>query len=168
MAKNDFSAWVLWNSNSQPICDHDGIIDVSISEKAQVLTEPIENGQLAAFNKVQSPTSISVSIAISGDMARQNASLAQLQSIKSATGDESLCSLLTPSGDYSNLALETIGYSRSSSENATMLVVSLSFITVRVATSQADSIAWTPKSASSADNKEKGRVQPSLLQKTFS
>lgn len=165
MAKKDFSKWLLLNSSSQAICDHDGIVDVSISEKSQVLTEPIENGQLAAFNKTQSPTAISVSIAIKGDGARQTASLAQLQSLKTATGDAALCSLITPSGDFTRLALETIGYARSASQNASLLVVQLSFVTIRAIAATSGTVKWAPKSASSANESEKGRVQPSTLSK---
>ena len=165
MAKKDFSKWLLLNSSSQAICDHDGIVDVSISEKSQVLTEPIENGQLAAFNKTQAPTAVTVSIAIKGDGARQTASLAQLQALKTATGDSALCSLITPSGDFSRLALESIGYARSASQNASLLVVQLSFVTIRAVAATSGTIQWAPKSASSASESEKGRVQPSALSK---
>ena len=46
--QNDYGAWGLLGADDQKICDYEGILEVSNSSTSQVLTEPIENGQLAA------------------------------------------------------------------------------------------------------------------------
>lgn len=151
--------YALYRSDGQPICNYDGIIDVTIDEKAEVLTEPIEGGQLAAFNKAQQPTRINVTLAVEGNEERQHKAFQDLQRLKAQTGNGSLCSLIAPTGSYSNLALETVSYSRSASEHATLLVLSVSFLEIRTAITTGASVKWSPKSASSSDNVDKGRVQ---------
>lgn len=170
MAKTDYSNWLLLNFAQSPICDHDGILKVSISERSQVLTEPVEGGLLASYNKTQMPTAINVDIAVKGDTSRQTAALADLRALKNAVGTNALCTLITPSATFDRLALEEIGQSRSASDGAALLIVSLSFITVRVASATSGRVAWSPKNAGSADNVGRGRVQTketSFLKKTL-
>lgn len=154
--------YYFYRNDGYPICLYDGIIDVSIEERAEVLTEPIEGGQLAAFNKAKQPTRINATLAIEGSETRQRLSLQELQRLKAQTGNGSLCYVISPSGNYSNLALESVSYSRSVSQNATLLVVSVSFVEIRTASTTGASVKWSPKSATSADNVDKGRMQSSL------
>lgn len=160
MPSQDYSQWAVLNSRDEPICDYIGVMSVAIQKQASVLTEPIENGQLAAYNKVQAPDGAVISIAIDGDPATQTAALADLEALKQGTGKGYLCKIVSPYFVLDNLALETISQSRSASQNATTLICELSFIAIRSVTTGSQAVLWQPKNATSADPVDSGRVQP--------
>lgn len=155
----DYSSWAILNSSGDPVCAYDGIASCTVTEGSQVLTEPLENGEVAAFNKVRSPDSVQLQLIISQDKTTQEAALSDLRSLKSAVGEESLCTLVTPFFVIDNLALEAIGQSRTSDQNANLLVVDLSFLTVKAVSAGSASVAWSPASATSSNPVNAGRVQ---------
>lgn len=147
--------WALLNSAGDPLCDYEGILSVSVTESSQVLSEPLENGKFASYNKVQAPNIVSVQLAIGSDPARQVTAMEVLADFKAGT---ETASLYTPAKRYENLALTEIGQSRSQSDGATLLIVDLQFQEVRSALVATTEVQWSPKSASSADPVDKGRV----------
>ena len=159
MPSKDYSQWAVLDAQDQPICDYLGIMAVALQKQSTVLTEPIEGGQLAAFNKVQSPDGAVVSIAIDGDPATQTAALSDIEALKMGTGAAYLCKIVSPYFVVDNLALESISQSRSASENATTLVCELSFIAVRSVSTGSQAVLWSPKNATSSDPVDSGRVQ---------
>lgn len=162
MPKN-FSRWAILNANDQPICQYVGITACNLAEAAQVLTEPLEGGQLAAYNKVQAPDSISLALAISGDPSIQTQALNDLRALKQAIGYDSLCKLVTPYFVVENLALETISQARSVTQNATSLVVELGFISIRTVQTGTALVSWSPRNPTSSDAVNAGKVQPKTL-----
>lgn len=159
----DFSSWAILNAQDRPICEYIGITACSLAEAAQVLTEPLEGGNLAAYNKVQSPDSVTLALAIDGDPAIQSGALDDLRTLKQAIGTGSLCKLVTPYFVVENLALETISQSRSITQNASSLIVELGFITVRVVQTASAQVTWSPRNPTSADALNGGKVQPKTL-----
>lgn len=151
--------WALLDADDNPICDYIGITEASIGEQATTLTEPIEGGLLAAYNKVQLPDTVTVSIAISWEKAVQSAALARLTELKQAVGAGALCKLVTPYRVFDSLSLETISQVRSATRNATTLICELSFVRVRSVKTGSQSVAWSPRNPSSADPVDAGRVQ---------
>lgn len=159
----DFTRWAILNANDRPVCDYIGIMECSVAENAQVLTEPLECGSLAAYNKVQSPDAVSITLAIDGDPAVQTAALNDLRALKQAVGTDSLCKLVTPYFVIENLALETISQARSASRNATALVCELTFITIRTVSTGSATVTWSPKNPTSSNEVNSGKVQPKTL-----
>ena len=159
----DFSSWAILNSSDRPVCDYVGIVACSLAEAAQVLTEPLEGGNLAAYNKVQAPDAVNISLALDGDPSIQTQALNQLRNLKQAIGAASLCKLVTPYFVVENLALETISQSRSVTQNATSLIVELGFITLRTVQSGNRGGVWSPWTPTSAEDVNGGKVQPSLI-----
>lgn len=159
----DFSRWAILNSRDQPICQYVGIMTCNFAEASQVLTEPLEGGQLAAYNKVQAPDSVTLSLAISGDPAIQTQALNDLRALKMAIGTGSLCKLVTPYFVVENLALETISQARSVTQNATALVVELGFISIRTVQTGVSRVNWSPRNPTSSDAVNSGKVQPKTL-----
>lgn len=155
----DFSSWAILNSSDRPVCDYVGIVACSLAEAAQVLTEPLEGGNLAAYNKVQAPDAVSVSLALDGDPSIQTQALNQLRNLKQAIGSSSLCKLVTPYFVVENLALETISQSRSVTQNATSLIVELGFITIRTVQTGNRRVVWSPRNPTSSDEVNGGKVQ---------
>lgn len=147
--------WALLNDDSRPLCDYEGILSVNVTESAQVLAEPLENGQFASYNKVQAPNVVSVQLAIGSDPGRQTAALAALSAFKAGTRT---AVLYTPAKYFPRLALIEISQSRSQSEGASLLVVDLTFQEIRSATVEANEVKWAPKDASAAEPVDKGRA----------
>lgn len=165
LTRADFTSWALLGDDDQPICEYEGILEVTLTSSSQVLTEPIENGQLAAFNKVQQPDQIRVVLSLGADPTTQRASLSRLQQLKSGTGQEFLCKLISPCDVSENLALESIGQTRTSQSGATLLTVELGLIQIRAVQVTTQQIAWSPKNPTASDPVNTGRVQtePSTL-----
>lgn len=159
----DFSTWAILNASDRPVCDYVGIVACSLAEAARVLTEPLEGGNLAAYNKVQAPDAVSLSLALDGDPATQTQALNALRSLKQAIGTDSLCKLVTPYFVVENLALETISQSRSVTQNASSLILELGFITIRAVQTGTRKVVWSPQNPTSADEVSGGKVQPKTL-----
>lgn len=157
--KIDFGTWALLNSSNEPICDYEGILEVVKSVSSQVLTEPIEGGELAAYNKVQQPDAVRVTLSLGGDPATQSACLEQIKALKQGTGSEYLCKLVTVSDVTDSLALESFSQSHTAQQNATLLVVELLFVRIRSVSVSTQTVKWSPKKATSADQVNNGRTQ---------
>ena len=160
--------WALLGADNRLICDYDGIIEVSKASSSQVLTEPIEGGELAAFNKVQTPDAVRVTLSLSDDPASQSAALERLKALKAGTGKDYLCKLVTLSDVTDNLALESIGESHSATQNANLLFVELSFIRVKAVQASGSAVTWAPKKATSSNQQNQGRTQSYALKRLTS
>lgn len=157
--QNGYGAWGLLGADDQKVCDYEGILEVSNASTSQVLTEPVENGQLAAFNKVQQPESVRVVLSLGYDPTRQRAAISRLKQLKGGTGAEFLCKLISPSEVSENLSLESVGQTRTSQSGATLLIVELSFVQIRAVQVSTQRLSWSPKNPTGADPVNSGRVQ---------
>lgn len=157
VTKDTLTSYALLNSAGRKVCDYDGINAVTRALSSEVLTEPLEGGNLAAFNKVQAPDSVAVTLTIGGDSAKQATALASLKALKGAVGAESLCTLVSLADVTDNLAVESLGISHSVESGASLLVVELSL--VRIRSVQVSKSEWKPKKATSADATNRGKVQ---------
>lgn len=166
--KITFGQWALLGSDGRRVCDYDAILEVVKNATSQVLTEPIENGELAAFNKVQQPDDVRVTLSLGNDPAIQAASMATLKALKQGTGSGYLCTLVSLSDVTDSLALDGISESHTAANGATLLIVELSFVRIRAVQVSEGKVSWVPKKATSADQVNQGRVQPSVLKKTLS
>lgn len=159
LEKITFGNWALLGADGMRICDYEGILEVIRASSSQVITEPIEGGELAAFNKVQQPDAVRVTLSMGGDPAEQSAALERLKRLKKGTGSDYLCMLVSPADVVDSLALESIGQSHSAQNGATLLVVELSFIRIRAVQTTTAKVQWTPARATSAEPVNAGRTQ---------
>ena len=83
----------------------------------------------------------------------------RLLQLKQAVGVDSLCQLITPFFVIDRLALEEISQARSVTQNASSLICELSFLKVRMVSTGARQVLWTPKNPTSANNVNGGKVQ---------
>lgn len=149
--------YALIGADDRPACAYEAVLEVVKGKSAKVLTEPIENGRLAAYNKVQAPDVAKVTLSLGYEPDRQATALAQLTALKEGT---SLVTLVTPDEVLDNLSVEELGTTRRASQGATLLTVEVSMIrvlAVRVVSQQAQ---WSPKNAGAAKPVNQGRVQP--------
>ena len=157
----DTGGYALLGADGRPVCEYEGIIEGDAASTSQVLTEPVEGGQLAAYNKVDAPQSVKLTLALGYDPAAQSAALGKLQELRRRVGDGALCTYVTPSAVYERMALEVVGESRSAQDGATLLTVVLQLTQVRAVQVQTQAVAsWSPKRATSAEPVNQGRVQP--------
>lgn len=166
LEKINFGEWALLGADGLAVCDYDSVLEVAKESSSQVLTEPIENGQLAAYNKVQQPDAVRVTLSLGNDPATQAASLAKLKTLKQGTGTAYLCTLVSSADVTDSLALENISQSHTATAGATLLVVELAFVRVRTVLVSSSKVSWAPKKATSADQVNQGKVQ-SVLHKTI-
>lgn len=163
--------YALLGADGRQVCDYEGITEGDAVSSSQVLTEPLEGGSLAAYNKTDAPASVKVTLSLGSDPARQSAAMGKLQNLRRRIGASALCTFVTPAMVYERMALEVVGESRRVNSGATLLLVVLQLTEVRAVqvqtTAAGASAAWSPKKATSAEPVNQGRVQrrPSALQK---
>lgn len=154
--------WLILNKSGTRALPFDSMLSFSIDDASEVVSIPIENGSFAAYNKVDSPLSISVSLARQGSPADIDDFLTSLRDLKNST---ELVSLQTPEAFYDDLNIESFSYSRSSETGA--FVVDLQLVEIRQVDTQTTTTEYTrpsvknPESASTEDNGKTGTDRPS-------
>lgn len=147
--------WQLLNSFGQPICHYEGFLACNISESSQVLSEPVENGQFATYNKVLQPITVNAQLVIGSDPGVGSRALLDLSYLRRTT---QLVTLVMPSGRiYDRLALVEFGHSYSQSEGTRLLVVDLTLQEIRSASVDSKSVKWAPKDPSAGNPVDSGR-----------
>lgn len=101
--------WGLKDSHGNDALLFASFISCEVRNEGQIVSAPVEEGSFASYNKVAKPISVLLSISMQGDDAYLQASLDQLQRLK--TGLEMLI-VVTPNEEYSNLNLESYSYRR--------------------------------------------------------
>ncbi|MDY3115986.1 MAG: hypothetical protein SOR95_08435 [Sutterella sp.] len=160
MQTNDFTSWALLNSQDELLCEYDGIVEATFSSSSQVLSEPIEGGELAAYNKTKSPDQVSVQLVVGPDQAKQLRVIADLSVYLNGVGTKYLCKLVSPNSVVENLALESVGRTHSVKSGASLLLVDLDFRTVNVVNVTKGKVKqWKGKRATSSAPVDKGKQQ---------
>lgn len=162
--------WAIVDDSSNPICNYTAVISLDAKESASIPTEPIEGGKLAAFNKVPAPSEVAVSLAFDGDYSNQQDAIERIEELR--TGLETV-SILSPSRVWRNMALQDYTYSRAAGSGGHLLQMDLTFIEIVSVSLQSQTVAYTPKNATSANKKATGKKVPqepkseSLISKAF-
>lgn len=150
------TAWAVLNSSYDPFCAYDSIDEVDDANESTVPSEPQENGRLYTYNKVPLPVTVSLKLLFGGDFATQNDALARLERFRIGT---EVVTIVTPARVYSNMALVSYSTTRASTNGVGMLEVSCNFQEILNAQLSTETVQWTPKNATSADNVNRGQVQ---------
>jgi hypothetical protein len=151
-------SWELYDEDGGEALTFDSMLSLDDSNEGQALSEPIELGAFVSYNKVDSPRSLRVELAIQGDADRQNAALADLDELREKTVKVALS---TPAAYYDSLTLESFNYRRRSDAGAELLVVELSLVEVREVETQVSTTVMPPKSCknpTSAGNQNTGKA----------
>ena len=137
----------------------DSVIQMSHSNTGKALSNPIEEGSFASYNKVQDPTKTQVTLAVQGLPSTQDAILQKLDEWQS---EAIKITFTTPAASYDSRTLEGYDYSRTVTNGANMLIIQLRLVEVREVSTQVSTNVITPQQAknpTSASKQDVGKAQ---------
>lgn len=128
---------------------------VEYSKEVRSSDFPVERGSFANYNKVESPGTPSVTMAITGSESDRSAFLL---AIDTACKSTELFDVVTPEVTYVGYSIDRYNYQRRAQRGATLLIVELVLKEVRQVSAQYTQAA-APKQASAAAPVDNGKVQ---------
>lgn len=158
--------WAVVDSSGRKICDYDTVDQLEDSNTASIPIEPQENGLLFAYDKVPTPIEVTVRLLFAGDYSRQNTALSKLEKCRQGT---STFMIVTPSRVFFNMTLVGFSTTRSATNGVNLLEVSCSFQEVKAVSLATQTVQWSPRNPTSADETNRGQVraQNSVLYDIF-
>jgi hypothetical protein len=151
-------SWTILDESGRDAIIFTAFIGIEVSNESQAPSNPIEEGSFANYNKVQTPASLSLTLAVQGTDFELETVLDKLNRF---SGEASKLIVVTPSVIYDNLTLVQYSYRRSAEQGATLLTVALTFTEVRETRVQVTTKVITkPKNPTSASKENVGRVTP--------
>lgn len=160
------SQWAIVNSSGMSITNITSLISVEVRDSAQVVSESIEQGSFASYNKVVAPFDIYVSVAVQGEPDELQRTIDDLRAAKAGT---ELYSLITPEQEYEDLCIESMDYKRTREDGINALYVELHMVEVRQVDSQYTSVSAAAlraaqcKNSDNASKTEQGKKKPSAM-----
>jgi hypothetical protein len=110
--------WGLFPEDGGASLTFTSVMDVDVRSSGKVLTEPVEKDGFAAYNKVEEPKEIRVTLGTQGTAGEMAATLEGLETLKR---DTVKVTLSTPSATYDSLTLEGYNYTRTADSGAYVL-----------------------------------------------
>ena len=122
-----------FNGVNQPLRNASGsnygvISGFDFRASSKLASHPVEKGGFASFNKAQSNSRPSVTIAVGGTLEQRQAFIAALDAAKKSTN---VYSVVTPEVTYSGYSIIEYAYRRTAQNGAFMLVVEIMLEEVR-------------------------------------
>lgn len=139
------SSWDKWSIGD---VEFESFLELETNFDGQVVSEPVELGSFASYNKVKSPIELTVTLAQHGDADVLQTMIDKLADMRTGTD---LFSVISPEYEFENMSLESFSYSRKREDGVNVLVVEARCIEVKEVESQTTSVAIKK---SGAKNKE--------------
>lgn len=152
---NVSNRWDRWKIGD---IEFDTFISADVKLEGQVVTEPVERGSFAAYNKQFSPIEMTVTLARSGDADELQSMIDALVGLRMGT---ELFSVVTPEYEYENMTLESFSYTRQREDGLNILIVEARCIEVREVEPQTTNVTIKPISKSGAKNPEDASTKDS-------
>lgn len=152
----NYSSWAILNQDSEKACDYDSIQSVDATEDSTVPAEPVEVGQLAAYNKIPKASELTISIAVDGDYQRQEQTLEQLENLRIGID---CVDVFSPGRIWRNMALQNYSFSRAAGAGGHLLVCDLSLVEIVSVKLESQTVAYSPKNPTSAKKESTGKTQ---------
>jgi hypothetical protein len=176
-------AWGIYNQDGSLAIEADSTVSFDYSNDDTVAVYPIENGDFRAYNKVQGPFTVKLTLALNGAFNLRNLEVSNLRSsiqsgnvagaYSSLTGlaarsafinaldtlehSLTLVNVVTPEKTYMNANVVHHAISRTSERGVTLLQADVWLNEIRVTASNAYSNTAAPNGAERVNN---GAVQP--------
>lgn len=144
--------WGVFNADGDSIADYDSFASVSYRDDSNVSDYPIENGSFAAYNKVDQPFSVRVTLVCGGDVDRRNAFQ---DALKRARRSLDLYTVLCEDGQFDTCNLISIDWERRQENGAHRIIAMCEFQEIRVRGTTAFS---APQSASGYEQSKQGQL----------
>lgn len=153
---NTTDAWAIVNEDGISIADFGSIISVEVQHGGEVVSEPIERGSFATYNKTQEPLTVYATAARDGTSEELQAVLDSLCDVKASTA---LYRVITPEQEYTSLSLESYDYKRAREEGANVLIIEMRWVEVKeVETNYTTVVKLKPSQCKNKDNASKANT----------
>lgn len=155
------AVWGIFDTDFYPLCDWDNIIAVDFLKEAKVCTYPLQGGAFEAYNKVQSPFDVRVTLSKGGDASGRTAFMQTLQTAASAL---TRYQVITPEITYENLTVQHVDYRRESRAGASLITADVWLIEIRETVTTKFTKTKTPAGAATVDNGTVAAQTPTTAQ----
>lgn len=155
---------------NRPIARISSFLGLSYKSESKVTRNPVERGGFFAANKVTSPWSIPVQVAIAGRPERLRVILSDLQRYKDGV---ELVNVTTPFHTYLDANIETLSWTLKEGDASGMLTLELGLVEIRQIDARYTSVSVPPMKSAQVKNKsdastvEAGKKQPTPLPKSL-
>lgn len=147
--------WSLYKSDGAQAVPFDTFFSLDVAADGKVTTYPVEPNSFFAYNKVQSPNVINVTLGLSGGTADRKAVIDALTELSKST---ELLSVVTPEKTFTNYSLESFDYTRSVGDGVDRLKVNLRLVEVKQVSSEySNETIKSPKNASDGKTVSSGK-----------
>ena len=141
--------WSLYKSDGSQAVPFDTFFSLDVASDGKVTTYPTEPNGFFAYNKVQSPNIINVTLGLTGGTTERRSVIEALEELVEST--EKL-SVVTPEKTFTDYSLESFDYTRAIGDGTDRLKVNLRLVEVREVSSEySNEVIKSPKNAT--DNK---------------
>lgn len=144
-------AWGVFNSKGKRVLTPDSIIELDRRLSFRVSDFPIEGGEFASYNKVRTPSDVTIRVSKGGTDADRTQFLAAVEKLVASLD---LLTVVMPEASYASLNLVDTAFRRTVDAGFTLLSVDLGFRQIRVAPASQNT---TERPLSPTDS---GAVQP--------
>lgn len=144
--------WSLYKSDGSKAVPFDTFFSVDVSNEGKVTTYPMEQNGFFAYNKVQSPAQISVTLGLTGGNTDRRAVVEALDKLCTST---ELLSVVTPEKTYTDFTLESFDYTRTVGDGIDRLKVNLRLMEVKQVSAEYSN-ETIPSAKNASDKKTEG------------
>lgn len=146
--------WGVFAANGKQIAQYDSVFAIDYQDEAPISDYPVERGSFAAYNKVDGPFMIHVTLSCGGSEDKRNAFQNDLRSAKKSL---TLYTVITEDSTFASCNLIAISWVRSTTKGAHRIEAVCTFQEVR----EKDAAAFSePAIPSGASMRERGQLQP--------
>lgn len=150
--------WNIYNADGETAVPFDTFFSVSFSNESKITTHPTEPNGFFAYNKVQSPGRVEVTLGLTGNTISRSGVITALDELIKSTD---LVSIVTPEKTFVDYSLESFDYSRESGNGIDRLVVKLSLMEiVQVSPEYTNETIPAPKQAADSKTVNAGKQTP--------
>lgn len=143
--------WDITTSDGGPLLTFTTYLGCEYSSEAKSPDQPVEEGGFFSYNKLNTPYTVNVALAVSGDIQKLQNFLDVLEKLHTGTD---LVNVVTPEKTYTSASIVGLNYSRKREDGLGMLTVELKLKEVRQV-----STAYTTIQRKSAQHVNRGKQQ---------
>ena len=147
--------WSLYKSDGSQAVPFDTFFSLDVASDGKVTTYPTEPNGFFAYNKVQSPNIVNLTLGLTGGSADRRS---VIESLEELAGSTELLSVVTPEKTFTNYSLESFDYTRTIADGTDRLKVNLRLVEIRqVSAEYSNEAIPSPKNASDSKTVGSGK-----------
>lgn len=159
------AVWGIFDTDYVPICDWDNIIAIDFLKEAKVCTYPLQGGAFEAYNKVQSPFDVRVTLSKGVDAGFDTGGrTAFMQTLQAATSALTRYQVITPEITYENLTVQHVDYRRESRSGVSLITADVWLTEIRETVTTKFTQTKQPAGAATVNNGTVAAQTPTTAQ----